>query len=94
MEELDLHGDAINIDIHFCREQVPCLQFALKPRSVVVIGARKCWWRRRERKLERDLKRMGHDVLPVNIAADEDKTQSTAVIDRLQDLLASGSLNH
>jgi hypothetical protein len=63
IEELNLAGDAVNIDIHFCREQVRRLQFALKPRSVVVIGARKSWWRKPARKLERALKRMGHDVL-------------------------------
>jgi hypothetical protein len=90
-EELALDGDAINIDIHFCREQLPCLELALKPRSVVMLDARRSWWRRRERKLERALKGMGHDVLPVNVAADEYKARSQAVIDRLQDLTASGS---
>jgi hypothetical protein len=91
VEESKLDDTAINIDIRFCREQVPCLQLTLRPRSVVVLGARRCWWRRRERKLERALKRMGHDVLLVNVAAGKYRARSKAVIHRLQDLIASGS---
>jgi hypothetical protein len=87
-EELQLDTDAISIDIRFCREQVPCLQFALKPRSVVVIGARKYWWRKPERKLERALKLMGHDVLHVDAAASDYQARSKSVIHRLGELMA------
>ena len=90
-EESNLDGDDVNIDIRFCREQVPCLELALKPRSVVVLGTRKSWWRRRERKLECTLKRMGHDVLLVSVEASECKARSQAVIHRLQELITSGS---
>jgi hypothetical protein len=90
-DELELDGDAVNIDIHFCREQVPCLQFALKPRSVVVIGARKSWWRKPERKLERALKRMGHDVLLVSDGASDYRARAKSVVHRLEALIARGS---
>jgi hypothetical protein len=90
-EELELDGDAVHIDIHFCREQVPCLQFALKPRSVVVIGARKSWWRRPERKLEHALKRMGHDVLLVSGEENDYRARAESVVHRLEDLMARGS---
>ena len=91
MEELELDGDAVNVDIHFCREQVPCLQFALKPRSVVMIGARKSWWRKPERKLERALKRMGHDVLLVSDEASDYRARAESVVHRLEELTARGS---
>jgi hypothetical protein len=90
-EELEIDGDAVNIDIHFCREQVPCLEFALKPRSVVVIGARKSWWRKSERKLERALKRMGHDVLLVSDEANDNRARAESVVHRLEGLMARGS---
>jgi hypothetical protein len=89
-DELGLDGDAINIDIQFCREQVPCLEFALKPRSVVVIGARKSWWRKPERKLERALKRRGHDVLLVGDGASDYRARVESVVHRLEELTARG----
>jgi len=92
IEELQLDTDAINIDIRFCRQQEPCLQVTLKPRSVVVIGAKKRWWRMSERKLERALKQMGHEVLLVNAAAGDYKVRAKSVIHRLGELMAKASL--
>jgi hypothetical protein len=92
IEELQLDTDAINIDIRFCRQQEQCLQFTLKPRSVVVIGVKKRWWRMPERKLERALKQMGHDVLHVDAAASDYKVSSKSVIHRLGELMAKASL--
>ena len=92
IEELQLDTDAISIDIRFCRQQEQCLQVTLKPRSVVVIGAKKRWWWMSERKLERALKQMGHEVLLVNAAAGDYKVRAKSVIHRLGELMAKASL--
>jgi hypothetical protein len=51
--------------IFLCRDRWEALQLALKPRSLVVIGARKGWWPRPEKRLARQLRRAGHEVVLV-----------------------------
>jgi hypothetical protein len=41
IDESNLDADKVNIEIYFCRDRVQCLQLILKPRSLVVIGAKK-----------------------------------------------------
>lgn len=90
IEELELDSDAVDIEIRFCRKQLECLQHTLQPRSVVVIGARKSWWRKPERKLERALKRMGHEVLLVSAGVLDSRARSRSVLHRVQELIARG----
>jgi hypothetical protein len=51
--------------IFLCRDRWEALQVALKPRSLVVIGGRKGWWARPEKRLARQLRRAGHEVVLV-----------------------------
>ena len=51
--------------IFLCRDRWEALQAALKPRSLVVIGGRKGWWLRPEKRLARQLRRAGHEVVVV-----------------------------
>ena len=39
VDELDLAGNAVDLEIHFCRDQLRCLEQSLPPRSLVMIGA-------------------------------------------------------
>jgi hypothetical protein len=54
-----------SVCIFLCRDRWGALQAALKPRSLVVIGARKGWWPRPETRLARQLRRAGHEVVVV-----------------------------
>ena len=54
-----------NVCIFLCRDRWEALQVALKPRSLVVIGGRKGWWPRPEKRLARQLRRAGHEVIVV-----------------------------
>lgn len=52
------------VDIWLCRDARQCLQNALAPNSLVVIGKRRAWWPfTRARRLERDLYKAGHQVI-------------------------------
>jgi len=81
--EMDVALPATRVEIHFCRDQVQCLQLALGPRSLVVIGARKRWWNLREHKLERALSRLGHSVLLVGSNFNSRRSRAQSVARRL-----------
>jgi hypothetical protein len=51
------------VQIYLCRDRLEALGVVLFPGSVVVIGARKRWWPTRERRLARQLRRSGHEVI-------------------------------
>jgi hypothetical protein len=52
------------VRLYLCRDSLETLMDALNPRSLVVIGSRKQRWRfTRERKLARELRRAGHQVI-------------------------------
>jgi hypothetical protein len=46
-----------------CRDRVETLLDVLKPHSLVVIGGAKRWWPTQEKRLSRELRRSGHEVL-------------------------------
>src|SRR6185436_3981182 len=52
-----------SIQVYQCRDVTETIRRALKPESVVVIGGPKRWWRTREEKLARILRRDGHHVI-------------------------------
>jgi len=62
----DIEAEQVNIELYFCRDRKQCLQRILVPNSVVVIGARKHWWARPERKLEEFIRSLGHRVISVD----------------------------
>jgi hypothetical protein len=58
----DLGVDA-KVDICLCRNKKESLLRALRPHSVTVVGGRRRWWPTWERRLARDLRRGGHEVI-------------------------------
>src|SRR5690242_10868337 len=58
-------GVEVHLDIWLCRDRRECLQQALEPHSVVVIGGRKCPWPTRHGRLRRMLEHAGHHVISV-----------------------------
>jgi hypothetical protein len=59
----DVHPVATTVRIYRCRDRVEALRAALKPHSLVVIGGRRTWWPTREKRLARQLRRSGHEVV-------------------------------
>ena len=51
------------VRIYLCRDRLETLIAVLPPRSLVVVGSSKRWWPTAERKLERHLRRAGHEVI-------------------------------
>ena len=51
------------VRIYLCRDSLETLTNVLNPASIVVIGGRKRWWPTREKKLARQLRRAGHEVV-------------------------------
>ena len=52
------------VRLYLCRDDVETLRNALRPKSVVVIGSRKRRWPfTREKRLTRQLRRAGHEVI-------------------------------
>jgi hypothetical protein len=57
-------GVETTVNICLCREWEDGVLQSVKPRSIVVLGAAKRWWRsRRERSLARMLRNRGHQVI-------------------------------
>jgi hypothetical protein len=81
LQELQLDESSIKLDIHFCRRQEQCFEAALEPRSLVVLGTKNRWWQRRERRLARNLKTLGHDAVLVRPRAEG--SHSRSVVQRL-----------
>ena len=51
------------VQIYLCRDGMETLTNVLSPGSIVVIGAQKRWWPTREKKMARQLRRVGHEVV-------------------------------
>jgi hypothetical protein len=51
------------VQIYLCRDSLATLTKALSPGSIVVLGGQKRWWPTREKKLARQLRRAGHEVV-------------------------------
>jgi hypothetical protein len=49
--------------VYLCRDPVQVLRGLLKPRSLVVLGGRKRWWRTPEKRLAGVLRKAGHEVI-------------------------------
>lgn len=65
IEESNLDPYAINIEVHYCRDQLLSLKQTLRRRSLVVLGMEKSRWPKREKKLGPALSELGHDVVLV-----------------------------
>jgi hypothetical protein len=51
------------VQVYLCRDRIAALRGVLKPHSLVVIGGSKSWWPTREKRLARQLRRSGHEVV-------------------------------
>jgi hypothetical protein len=51
------------VRIYLCRDPWDALTSVLRPRSLLVIGARRNWWFTPERRLARKLRNAGHEVI-------------------------------
>jgi hypothetical protein len=51
------------VNLYLCRDRWETLKSVLAPHSVVVIGGAKAWWPTQEKKLARQLRRAGHEVI-------------------------------
>jgi hypothetical protein len=49
--------------LYLCRDRLETLRRVLTPRSLVVLGGRRRWWPTREKRLARQLRRAGHEVI-------------------------------
>lgn len=58
-----IQGEEVIVQLWLCRDRNESLRKILGPRSLVVIGGKKRWWSRRERRLERFLTGLGHQVI-------------------------------
>jgi hypothetical protein len=59
----------VKIQILLCRDKELGLQRHLRPRSLVILGGKRNWWSWEERNLDRSLRRSGHHVIFVDVAA-------------------------
>jgi hypothetical protein len=57
----------VNPQVVLARGRTEGFAYVLKPESIVLLGARKHWWRTREEKLARSLARDGHKVVLLHI---------------------------
>lgn len=66
LEGLEKDGFEPQAHLYLCRDRVRALQQALKPNSLVVIGARKRWWPTAVSGIARALRDKGHWVMCVD----------------------------
>ena len=57
----------VNPQVVLARGRAECFAYVLKPKSIVLLGARKHWWRTEEEKLARSLARDGHKVVLLHV---------------------------
>lgn len=69
LANLERDGCEPRAHLYLCRDRVRALQQALKPNSLVVIGARKRWWPTAESGIARALRAKGHWVMCVDSKA-------------------------
>src|SRR5215472_6279230 len=54
------------VNLYLCRDRLQTLNSVLAPHSLVVIGGPRRWWPTQEKKLARQLRRAGHEVVLVD----------------------------
>ena len=62
----------IQVQLCVCRDGYECLREFLRPGSLVFVGGRSSWPGSRDRRLERALRAMGHDVVFVKQSGGRD----------------------
>ena len=62
VSEAGIDEEAVAIEVYLCRDPKVVLQQSLAPRSLIVLGGKRGWWRAGQR-LGKWLTRMGHQVI-------------------------------
>jgi hypothetical protein len=57
----------VNPQVVLARGRSEGFSYVLKPQSIVLLGARKHWWRTEEERLARTLARDGHKVVLLHV---------------------------
>jgi hypothetical protein len=58
----------IELDVRLCRDVCACIEEATPGDCLIVIGGSRRWWRTREHRLVRDLRRSGRNVVFVPLS--------------------------
>jgi hypothetical protein len=64
---LELDSFEPSVHLYLCRDQIETLLRVLSPKSLVVIGGRKCWWPTAERRIAKALRSKGHRVVLISL---------------------------
>jgi hypothetical protein len=67
ISEAAIEAQEVKIQICLCRDRNHTLGRLLAPHSLVLIGGKRCWYSTRERKLEKQLSKLGHHVIFVEL---------------------------
>ncbi|HTC93105.1 MAG TPA: hypothetical protein VK699_06605 [Terriglobales bacterium] len=67
VSEAGIGAEEISVELYLCRDRKQCLQLVLAPHALVVIGGKKNWRMKQERKLERLLLALGYQVIFVDV---------------------------
>lgn len=54
---------AMTVRIYLCRDSAETVAGVLKPDSIVLLGGRRTWWPTAEKRLARQLRSAGHEVI-------------------------------
>jgi len=67
LAESGIGAEEASIELYLCRDRRECLQRILPARALIVVGGKKSWLAAPERKLEKMLRRLGHQVIFVDV---------------------------
>ena len=66
LSQAGIEAEEVRIQICLCRDRNYTLARLLAPRSLVLIGGKRRWYSRQDRKLEKQISRLGHHVIFVD----------------------------
>lgn len=67
VSESGVRAEEVRVEMFLCRNRQECLRQVLRPRSLVIVGGKRCRWLNAERKLEGWLGRLGHHAVYVEV---------------------------
>lgn len=67
LRESGMDAEEISIKLYLCRDRRQCLQRVLSPRSLIIMGGKKSWFAKREKRIEQWLQEMGHPVIFIDV---------------------------
>jgi hypothetical protein len=67
LRESGVDAEEVSAELYLCRDRKQCLQLMLIPRSLIIMGGKRGWRARQEKKVEQWLRDMGHQVIFIDI---------------------------